>query len=170
MAYVRKGKEEDIPSIMKIVNAVIPLMQASGNFQWDEVYPNKEAFSNDVKIGQCYVAVSKETEDILGVAALTEDQSPEYADAGWDLSIPAIVPHRLAVSPDCRRQGIAATLFAKADELAAERGYNRVRVDTNKVNEPMNLTIKKSGFMFAGEINLSTKPKEMRFNCYEKVL
>ena len=167
---VRKGTEEDITVIMTIVKAVVPLMQAAGNFQWDEVYPTEPAFRKDIGAGECYVAVQQETNEVVGVTALTEDQSFEYADCGWDLSIPSIVPHRMAVSPDCRRQGVAAAMYAKGDELARERGYDRVRVDTNKVNGPMNATILKAGYKYAGEINLSSKPKDMRFNCYEKLL
>ena len=170
---IRLGKEGDVEAIMRIVKACIPAMQASGNFQWDEVYPNEAAFRKDIEIGQCYVA-EKTNEDgskeIAGVAALTEDQSVEYADCGWDLSIPAVVPHRLAVSPTCHRQGIAAKLYAKGDELARERGYDRVRVDTNSLNVPMNKTIQAHGYKYAGEISLNSKPKDMRFNTYEKML
>ena len=170
---VRLGQEEDVEGIMKIVKAVVPMMQASGNFQWDEVYPSEAAFRKDVEIGQCYVAEKTHedgSQEIVGVAALTEDQSEEYADCGWDLGIPAVVPHRLAVSPTCHRQGIAAKLYAKGDELARERGYDRVRVDTNKLNVPMNKTIQAAGYVYAGEISLNSKPKDMRFNTYEKLL
>ena len=86
---IRQGNEEDVEGIMKIVKAVVPMMQASGNFQWDEVYPTEAAFRKDIEIGQCYVA-EKTHEDglkeVVGVAALTEDQSEEYADCG-DLTI-----------------------------------------------------------------------------------
>lgn len=170
---IRNGREEDLQGIMVIIRAVVPMMQASGNFQWDEVYPTEDAFRNDIKLSQCYVAEKTNedgTKEIAGVAALTEDQSEEYADCGWDLSIPAVVPHRLAVSPTCHRQGIAAMLYAKGDELARERGYDRVRVDTNKLNVPMNKTIVGAGYKYAGEISLNSKPKDMRFNTYEKIL
>lgn len=165
---VRLGTTDDLEGIMKIVKAVVPLMQAEGNFQWDEVYPTEAAFAEDIGKGQCWVVVKDDI--VLGVTALTEDQSPEYADCGWDLSIPSIVPHRMAVSPDARRQGVAGMMYAKAEDLARERGFTRVRVDTNKVNAPMNAAIRKAGFTYSGEINLSTKPKDMRFNTYEKIL
>lgn len=164
----RLGTHEDVEKIMAIIKAVVPLMQAAGNFQWDDVYPTEAAFREDISNNQCWVVVKDDV--LLGVTALTEDQSPEYADCGWDLSIPSIVPHRMAVSPDARRQGVAAMMYAKAEELAKERGYSRVRVDTNKLNGPMNATIVKAGFSHSGEINLSTKPKEMRFNTYEKII
>ena len=172
----RLACEEDVEAIMKIIKAVVPLMQASGNFQWDEIYPSEAVIREDIAKSQCYV-VERELDEkanaidgLLGFTALTEDQSPEYADAGWDLTIPAIVPHRMAVSPEARRQGVAAFMYAHSEVLARKRGYDRVRVDTNKVNGPMNSTIQNAGFKLAGEINLSTKPKDMKFNCYEKIL
>ena len=55
--------------------------------------------------------------NIAGVCAITCDQSPEYADCGWDLSEDAAVPHRLAIHPDYQRLGIAKSFLQKAEGL-----------------------------------------------------
>jgi thiamine pyrophosphokinase len=171
---IRMAVAEDLDAIMQIIGEVVPLMNAAGNFQWDEKYPTREAFTNDITNQVLYVAELRDTlasaYKVVGVAALTEDQSPEYADCGWDLTIPSIVTHRLAVSPSARRQGIALKLFNQADILAKERGYDRVRVDTNKLNTPMQNVMLKAGYVYAGEISLNSKPKDMRFFCFEKMM
>ena len=76
-----------------------------------------------------------ETENgIAGVAALTMDQEPEYAQANWDMRAKALVVHRLAVDPAFRGAGVASALMQKAEEVAVEREFAVVRVDTNTEN------------------------------------
>lgn len=74
---------EDLPAIMEIVNGVVPIMQGLGNQQWDEVYPLEEHFAADVKDSQLWLVVEQapegEGEMVIAMAALTEEQSPEYA-------------------------------------------------------------------------------------------
>ena len=163
---VRLGTDADIPSIERIVKSVIPLMQAVGNMQWDERYPLRDDFATDVIRSNLWVAVDDE-DNVAGFAALTKDVCDEYADAGCDLSIPAVVPHRMAVDTAYRGQGVAQLLFIRAEELARELGYTLVRVDTNSFNVPMCSLIVKAGYTFKGEVLLPGKGA-MVFNCYEK--
>ena len=90
---------------MALVRRVVPLMRASGNLQWDDEYPNAGVFERDVKLAQLWVAEIDGA--IVGVAAITTDQEPEYAQVGWDITEPAVVVHRLAVDPAFRGQGVA---------------------------------------------------------------
>ena len=73
-------------------------------------------FSNDIANGQLWV-VEIEGQP-AGVAAITTDQEPTYADVGWDITEPAIVTHRLAVDPAFRGQGVAKILLLQAEEVA----------------------------------------------------
>jgi len=61
-------------------------------------------------------------------------------------------------------------LFAHADLLSVQRGYNLCRIDTNEKNAAMQAVIKKAGYSFAGDIRLLNKPAGMRFKCFEKRL
>jgi len=89
-------------------------------------------------------------------------------NVGWDLTIPAIVTHRMAVDPRAQKKGAASKLFAQADELAIKKGHGLVRIDTNKMNTKMQGAITKAGYEYSGEISLNSKPPEMRFLCYCK--
>ncbi len=150
-----------------LVRKVVPLMRAGGNLQWDQEYPNPTVFRRDVSLAQLWVA---ETDTVIaGIAAITTDQEPEYAQVGWDIHEPAIVVHRLAVDPAFRGQGIAEALMLQAETVAQSRGIAVLRVDTNSANQATQRLFPKLGYVLAGEIGLSFRPG-LRFLCYEKRL
>ena len=152
---------------MQLMHRVVPLMRATGNLQWDESYPNETVFQRDIDLEQLWVAELGTA--IAGVAAVTMDQEPDYAQVGWDIDEPAIVVHRLAVDPAFRGLGAAGALMQKAEEIAIERGINVLRVDTNTQNEATQRLFPKLGYRLAGEIGLAFRPG-LRFLCYEKRL
>ena len=164
---VRLGRREDVEPVMALVRRVVPLMRQDGNLQWDDTYPNAEVFRGDVEKGQLWVA--EEDGTLAGVAAITQDQEPEYADAGLDPDEPAIVVHRLAVDPAFRGRGVAENLMRQAEAVARERGITTLRLDTNTENTATQRLFPKLGYVFAGEIGLAFRPGR-RFLCYEKRL
>jgi ribosomal protein S18 acetylase RimI-like enzyme len=164
---IRLATLEDIPAIMQLVDAVVPTMQASGNFQWDNTYPNAQVFENDIALNQLWVA--DVDGEIGGITAITTDQYAEYTQVGWDIMETAIVTHRLAVSVNHRRQGIAESLLKQAEIVAQRRGIKILRIDTNSNNKATRLLFPKIGYEFAGEISLSFRPN-LKFYCYEKLI
>ena len=97
---LRPATLADVPAALAVIRRVVPLMRASGNYQWDDSYPNAAVFEHDVALAQLWLAEIDGS--VAGVAALTEEQEPEYADVGWDLAEPSVVVHRLAVDPAFR--------------------------------------------------------------------
>jgi ribosomal protein S18 acetylase RimI-like enzyme len=164
---IRLAQVADVPAIMRIVRAVVPLMRASGNLQWDDVYPNPAVFEADIALSQLWVA--EIDGDLAGVVALTTDQSPEYVQAGWDIDVPAIVVHRLAVDPAFQGRGVAIRLMQQAEAVATKEGIDRVRVDTNTQNQVTQRLLPKLGYELSGEIGLEFRPG-LRFFCYEKLV
>lgn len=164
---MRLATPEDLPALMALMQRVVPLMRAAGNLQWDESYPNEAVFQRDIDLGQLWVADAETA--VAGLAAITMDQEPNYAQVGWDINEPSIVVHRLAVDPAFRGAGIAGALMQKAEEVAAERGITVLRVDTNTQNAATQRLFPKLGYRLAGEIGLQFRPG-LRFFCYEKRL
>jgi ribosomal protein S18 acetylase RimI-like enzyme len=164
---IRPATRSDLPDLMKLVKGVVPLMREAGNFQWDDTYPNETVFGQDIDKAQLWVADIDG--QLAGVAALTEDQEPEYAQVGFDISQRAIVTHRLAVDPAFRGQGIAAALLNQAEKLALERNVAFLRIDTNSENQVTQKLFPKLGYQLAGEITLGFRPG-LRFLAYEKKL
>ena len=164
---IRLAVGEDVAGVMGVLRRVVPMMRAAGNLQWDDAYPNAEVFERDIELGQLWVAEIDGA--IAGVAALTSDQEPEYAQVGWDIEEPAVVVHRLAVEPAFRGMGVAGALMRKAEDVAMERGIRVLRVDTNTLNEASQRLFPKLGYALVGEIGLEFRPG-LRFLCYEKRL
>jgi GNAT superfamily N-acetyltransferase len=164
---IRLANLTDIPGIMQVINAVVPGMLSAGNFQWDDTYPNPRVFETDIALNQLWVAVIDD--EIAGVTAITTDQSPEYADVGWDINETAIVTHRLAVQPKFNGRGIAAALLLQAEHEAVKRNIGVLRIDTNTENQATQALFPKLGYVYAGEIDLAFRPG-LRFYCYEKRL
>jgi GNAT superfamily N-acetyltransferase len=164
---IRLATHDDLQGLMSLMRRVVPLMLAVGNLQWDESYPNEGVFQRDIALGQLWIAEAEAC--IAGVAAITRDQEPDYAQVGWDINEPAIVVHRLAVDPAFRGAGIAAALMQRAEQVAAEHGITVLRVDTNTQNEATQRLFPKLGYRLAGEISLQIRPG-LRFFCYEKRL
>jgi len=164
---IRLAVTEDISNIMHLVAEVVPLMRATGNFQWGDDYPNPEVFEKDIALNQLWV--SEIEGQIAGVSAITTDQDPEYADAGWDITEKAIVTHRLAVNPAFQGKGVAKALMEQAENVARLAGTNILRVDTNSENKATQALFPKLGYQFSGEITLAKRPG-LKFFCYQKLL
>ena len=163
----RLANQDDLPSLMMIVRRVVPLMHSQGNFQWDETYPNETVFLEDIERKHLWVAQIDRT--VAAVVALSTHPEPDYIQADWDMTQPALVVHRLAVDPVFRGAGLARTLLLKAEEVAIAQNLFIVRVDTNTENQATQRLFPSLGYRFAGEISLQSRPGR-RFFCYEKQL
>jgi len=152
---------------MQLITEVVPTMHAVGNFQWDSTYPNPGAFNADIDANQLWVADLDG--DIAGLAAITTEQYPEYAQVGLDVSQTAVVVHRLAVSPRHQGKGIAAALMQEADAEAVRQDIAILRIDTNKQNLAAQALFPKLGYEFKGEITLEFRPG-LGFVVFEKLL
>jgi ribosomal protein S18 acetylase RimI-like enzyme len=164
---IRLATQEDLASLALLVKRVVPLMRAEGNLQWDDSYPNAEVFGQDIERGQLWVA--EVDGRIAGVVAITGDPEPDYIQADWDHSEPALVVHRLAVDPEFRGAGVARALMQRAEQVAQTQDVFAIRVDTNIENQATQQLFPRLGYRFAGEISLRMRPG-LRFLCYEKRL
>ncbi len=164
---IRRATVADLPAIVALVKAVVPLMNVTGNYQWTNEYPNQAVFEKD--IAQNHLWLAELSGELAGIAALTQDQDAEYADADWDAAEPALVTHRLAVAPSAQGHGVAQALLAQAEHEARALGLRILRVDTNSENAATQRLFPKLGYRFAGEIKLAFRPG-LRFFCYEKRL
>ena len=167
MLLTRRAILADLPAILALVQRVVPLMNASGNFQWSSDYPNEAVFTTDIERNHLWVAELDGA--VAGVAALTTDQDEEYAQADWDVAEPALVTHRLAVDPAAQGQGVALALMDQAETQAVAQSLRVLRVDTNSENAATQRLCPKLGYRFAGEITLGFR-LGLRFFCYEKRL
>ena len=172
---LRLATLQDVPAIVALVRAVVPAMNAAGNYQWTDSYPNAEVFEQDIANRELWVAqpdphlAGQPGSPLAAVAAFTAEQEPEYAQLGWNLDEPALVIHRLAVAPAFQGQGLAAALMQHAEVVGRALGAVALRVDTGIDNPVTQRLFPRLGYTFAGEISLDAHPGLIVL-CYEKRL
>lgn len=163
---MRKAVVGDLKGIMEILKKTIVEMNADGNYQWDENYPQEKDFMKDIEKGDLFVA---EREDILlGLICVNKIEPVEYNGLNWSFKGEAMVVHRMAVNPSYRRNGIGTKLMKFADELALKNDIKYLKTDTNSTNKKMNALFVKCGYKLIGE--MSFLGKEKPFYCYDKAL
>lgn len=163
---IRKGKMEDIDTLMKIVRDTVHVMKEEENDQWDETYPNGEIFHDDVHAGALNVLL--EDGEIIGSITVDRNEPDEYQTIPWHHDGPAYTFHRLVVTPFKRGKGAASQLIRHAEQIAKNQNVPYMRIDTYSLNKKAQQLFEKMGFQKAGE--MSFHGKKLPFYCYEKKL
>ena len=165
---VRSAKLSEIPQILNITKACAAAMIKNGIYQWNEDYPNKEAFELDIERGELYVL--EEDGRIIGTIVLSTLMDEEYVPIEWlTPSNNNIYIHRVSVHPDLQGKGYAQELMAFAENYARENKFASVRLDTFSQNKRNQKFYETRGFERLGDI-FFPKQSEHPFHCYELVL
>ena len=163
---IRKAVLEDIKKVMEILNKTKSEMHLYNNFQWDESYPRRSDFINDIKKENLY---SIEVDgDLAGFVCLNNIEPIEYKQLNWSCKGTAMVIHRMSVNPKFRGIGIGTKLMKFAQEIANKNNIKYLKTDTYSLNIKMNNLLKKCGYNFIGYTSFPQKEKP--FYCYDIIL
>lgn len=164
---IRPAKMSDVDKILATTKACAKHMSSKGIFQWNEHYPSRAAFENDVLRKELYV-VPKDNAIIAGVAITTHiDQ--EYIPVRWLSETGAnLYIHRLFVHPEFQGKGIAQQLMDFAETFARKNSFISVRLDTFSKNKRNQRFYETRGYQKLEDIFLP-KQSEHPFHCYELV-
>lgn len=129
----RKGTLSDLDRIESLVRNAVMQMRHQGIEQWDEVYPVREDFAQDIIKEQLFVGT------LGGHIAVTYTVNHEYDDAyengQWrEPDKPFCVLHRLCVDPLYQNQGVAGRTMAHIEGEACRQGELAVRLDAFSEN------------------------------------
>lgn len=165
---IRLATHSDIDAIMNITLACAKKMIANGIFQWNEHYPTKAPFVNDVDRNELYVYES-DTE-IAACIVISTFMDEVYKPVKWlTQNENNIYIHRLAVHPNHQGKGIAQHLMTYAEHHASKHGFKSVRLDTFSQN-PRNLKFYElRGYERLEDIYFP-KQSQHPFYCFELVL
>ena len=163
---VRHADLLDIDEIMKIITDSVKIMNENNNFQWDNTYPTREIFLNDIKEKTLYVV--EEDKNILGLGVMNLETPKEYNILEWNSTNTDYVIHRLAAKMNYSRKGVAEFLIIHLEKEAVKKGKKYMRVDTNEKNIKARNLFEKLDYSLIGIINLHGKNDN--FVCYEKKL
>lgn len=153
---------------MSIIDFAKESFRQSGIPQWQNGYPNAEVLLEDMRCGSSYTLELDGAACATAAFFLGDDPTYAYIENGaWKSSEPYAVIHRIAISGQHRRMGLASLLIRRLEQLALEKGYRHVRIDTHEKNTPMRSTLVKNGFTHRGTIYL---PDGSPRFAYEKEL
>ena len=163
---IRKATILDLNYIMQITKACAKHMINQQIYQWNDYYPNRNAFKNDVQRGELYVYVQNNI--CIGCIVITTIKDVEYVPIEWLTKDKNIYIHRLAVHPKYQGKGIAQQLMTFAENYANTNGYFSVRLDTFSQNKRNQKFYETRGYKRLGNIYFPKQSKHP-FYCYELV-
>ncbi|MDD7886093.1 GNAT family N-acetyltransferase [Flavivirga sp. 57AJ16] len=165
---IRKGNLSDIGRIMEITKSCAVTMIEKNIYQWNEHYPNKEAFLKDVERDELYVLEIENT--IIGCMTISTLMDEEYIPISWlTKNTNHIYIHRLAVHPTYQGKGYAQELMTFAETFATKNHYISVRLDTFSQNHGNQKFYEQRGYKRLGNIYFPKQSKHP-FYCYELIL
>ena len=164
---IRKATENDIGRIIEITRACAKHMISNGVFQWNEHYPNRAAFINDVDRQELYVLEIEN--EVIGCIVISTFMDEEYVPVKWlTPNKNNIYIHRLAVYPQCQGQGYAQALMHFAENFARVHKYNSIRLDTFSKNSRNQKFYELRGYQKLDDIYFP-KQSNYPFHCYELI-
>ena len=147
----RKAVGNDLDYIMMLIKRAIAHMRELEIYRWDEVYPCRADFEDDLQKHTLYVGVVNE--QIAVVFVLNETYDPEYMVADWKYpERPYIILHRLCVDPKFQHQGIAGQTLQFVKEETKKMKKNAVRLDVFKHNPYAIRVYENCGFHMIGMV------------------
>ena len=165
---IRIATIKDIDTILDITKQCAKYMIDKGIFQWNEHYPNRLAFENDVKRKELYVLEIED--DIIACIVVSTFMDEEYVPINWlTPNNNNIYIHRLAVNPAQQGNGYAQKLMDFAEKWAKENNYISVRLDTFSQNFRNQRFYEQRNYQRLGDIYFP-KQSNHPFYCYELVL
>lgn len=178
----RAATQADFPAVMTVIEGGKAALAGLGIDQWQGGNPTPAEIQADIAGGHTYVAQDAATGALLGAVALYAQTEPDYANVtsgAWLLDLENgegkpcdyLVMHRLAVSADARRRGVATFMVQQSIAWAGAHGLKSVRADTHAGNLPMQRTFEKCGLVRCCEIQITNplEPTKHRVG-YEVVL
>lgn len=165
---IRCAKISEIPDILNITKACAVYMIQKNIYQWNEHYPSKIAFENDIARKELYVL--EIDAQIIGTIVISTFMDAEYGPIQWlTPNERNVYIHRLSIHPNRQGKGYAKRLMDFAERHAEQNGYASVRLDTFSQNARNQKFYEARGYQKLEDIYFP-KQSEHPFHCYELVL
>ena len=159
----RLAEKSDIDDVVKLVKAAIVQMEADGIYQWDDIYPAKEDFINDIEKKSLYLAI--DSKKLAAIYVISAESDEAYKNAAWENNDEsAYILHRFCVSPDYQNKGIGKEVLAHIETQIYEMGYKSIRLDVFTENPYAQKLYRKSGYIVRGYADW----RKGRFELMEK--
>jgi len=162
----------DISRVMKITQDAKNLLKKSGSLQWQQGYPDEDTFNEDIKNNCLYGLYESNKLIAFGAYIYGKDLNYVEIEGKWD--IPAndkdMAIHRVAVDEDYHGKQLGVKILKYGILYAKNLGCLTVKVDTHRINIPMQKSILKCGFVYKGVVRVSTDKLDNLRYAYEIIL
>lgn len=160
----RKAQLEDLDLIEDIAKSAITFLKDQGIDQWNNGYPNKEVFLEDIKLERGFLL------DDIAYVAIILDGDPNYLkiNGAWHQDAKYAALHRTMVKSTMTNKGIGKRLFLSAEDHVKKMGYDYIRIDTHKDNLIMRHLLEKLDYKLCGTITLAYDGGKRQ--AYDKLL
>lgn len=147
----RTAEMIDLPEICDLIDSAEKEMEKNGIFQWDELYPTKEDFSEDIQNGELFAGTINGK--IAVVYSINQSCDEEYKNGKWHYPDESFgVIHRLCVNPCFQRMGIAEKTVLHIEDQFRGQGITAIRLDVFSENPFALRLYEKLGFMKTGNV------------------
>lgn len=125
----RLATEQDLDAICMLIQQAIDEMEKHGIYQWDDVYPSRKDFEEDIEKRTLYLAYLDEC--LIALYVISSECDDQYQNGQWKYDEKnSYILHRFCVSPLFQNQGIGKTVLLHVETQIKEMGYQSVRLDT----------------------------------------
>jgi len=153
---IRIAASGDLENIVAIIESGRAYLKTQGLPQWQNGYgPNREEAAADIERGRGYVlAIAGKA---VGYASLIPgpEGSPALSEGVWAGGEEHYTTiHRVALETSVRGSGLSRAFLEGLIQAARTLGYSDIRIDTHPENVIMQKAIDKTGFTYAGIMQL----------------
>lgn len=168
----RTACESDLEDIMLIVRQARNYLRKFRVDQWQGPYPTEEIFRSDFEQGICHVITyGKRVAGFFTMTSKPEEDYVNLTDGKWKGEGMYCTVHRGAIAAEFRGTGISEYIFRFAEQKAKEQGAEAVRADTHRKNKAMIKLLKKMGYAYRGNVQVSSEPgHDPARQAFEKLL
>lgn len=165
-----KTNLKEVDAITHIVADARSRIGRLGIDQWQYGYPSRDVIIEDIRAGRSYVALDDDG-SLCAVFTVISDGEPVYDKifgGAWRTEGKNyLAVHRIAVSGDKLRRGVASQAMGFVEQMAKEAGRDSVRIDTHRGNAPMRAMLERNGYVMCGSVYLENGEHRV---AYEKIV
>ncbi len=160
---VQYASIQDINHIIDIIDQSKAYFKESHINQWQDGYPNRDTFNEDILNNKCFVL--KDNDLILGTMYFAIEEDPTYKDieGSWLTNAKYAVIHRIAVLQKEKGRGYAQYLLDYAIKTCIDNNIESIRIDTHIDNKSMQSFLKRHGFTLCGTVTLPSGDSRIAF-------
>lgn len=167
---IKFSSKEDIDSIMVIIKQAQDFLASQNIDQWQNGYPNVEQIEKDINNNNSYKLTDSDNK-LMAILMFTTNKEPTYEHINGEWLTKGEnkygVIHRLAISNEYRKMGLARFIFQYFETILADKNIKTLRVDTHPDNTRMQQVLKTMDYKYCGIINLEDKTTRL---AYEKII